>query len=113
MTTMRWILGGILVFFAGGLVVLSMVAGGFRKSFGASAINPLIVALPLIAFAVLFAGVLFPASRSILHAGAVAAVGLIGLCVWQIIADSAVVLFFGIAYLILWLIYYWIAAWKP
>ena len=112
MTALRWILGGVILFLGGGFLILCIVAGGFRKSFGGSDLNPLIVVLPLPGMAILLAGVLFPQSKLLLHTGAVAAVTLIGFCIWQIITDFAFVLFCGIAYLITWLVFYWLAAWK-
>jgi hypothetical protein len=36
MLTLRWILGSIIVLAGGGFVALAIVAGGFRRSFGAS-----------------------------------------------------------------------------
>lgn len=91
--------------------MLSVVASGFRKSFGASDTNPIITILPLVAAAVLLAGLIMPSNKALLHAGAVAAVGLIGVCIWQMIAESATVTWFGIAYLIAWLVFYYRAAW--
>jgi hypothetical protein len=112
MSTLRWILGGLALFFGGGFLVLCIVASGFRKSFGASELNPLLVVLPLAALAILLAGLLFPSSKPLLHTGALAAVGLIGFCVWQMIVDFATVLIFGIAYLVAWLAFYWMAAFR-
>jgi len=109
---LRWILGGLIVLLGGGFIVLNLVAGGFRKSFGASEVNPLITLLPLVAMALLLAGLIFPASKPLLHAGAVAAVALIVFCVWQFIAESATVVWFAIAYLLVWLAFYWCAAWR-
>ncbi|MEP6781000.1 MAG: hypothetical protein ABJC26_13980, partial [Gemmatimonadaceae bacterium] len=73
MTALRWTLGVILAVLAGGFVVLSAVAGGFRKSFGASDTNPIITILPLVAAAVLLVGLIMPSNKALLHAGAVAA----------------------------------------
>lgn len=84
-----------------------MVANGFRKSFGSSAINPALVALPFLAAAVLLAALIAPSNRLLLNVAAVSAVGLIGLCIWQLIADSATVMWWAIAYLLLWLYFYW------
>ncbi|MEP6764895.1 MAG: hypothetical protein ABJB66_11315 [Gemmatimonadaceae bacterium] len=112
MTALRWTLGIIITVLAGGFVMLSVVAGGFRKSFGASDTNPLVTMLPLLAAAVLLAGLIVPSHKPLLHAGAVAAVGLISFCVWQMIAESATVTWLGIAYLIAWLVFYYRAAWQ-
>ncbi len=112
MNALRWFLISVAAFAGGSFLLLAMIGGGFRRSFGASDTNPLIVVLPLMGIALLLAGLLFPHVRGLLHAGAVAAVILIGLSVWQIIADDAAVLWFAIAYAGAWLLFYWNAAWK-
>lgn len=112
MNTLRWILGAVLVLVGGGFVVLSVIGGGFRKSFGASPVGPLVTLLPLLGMALLLAGLVWPSARLLLHAGAGAAVVLTGLCVWQIVAESATILIAAILYLALWLVFYWQAAWR-
>lgn len=109
MTTLRWILGLGTTAMLAGFVVLAMVAGNFRRSFGASPTNPLLTLLPTLAFAVLFAGLLFPGQRLLLHAGALAAAILLSICVVNMSGISLV----GISYFGLWLVYYWLAAWMP
>jgi hypothetical protein len=111
-TTLRWILGLIIALLGGGYVILLVVSNGLRKSFGASETNPLLVVLPLVAVAVLAAALVWPANRTLLHIAAIAAVGLIGFCVWQMISESVTVLWFGIIYLVAWLVFYWQAAWQ-
>lgn len=111
MAVLRWTLVVILLVIAGGFGFLVAVAAGFRRSFGASPHSPLLVALPFVAMAVLLAGLIYPASRPLLHAGAVAAAGLIAFCVWQSIRESAVITWFGVAYLVAWLAFYAMAAW--
>jgi hypothetical protein len=108
MLALRWILGGVVVFVGAGFLILCVVASGFRKSFGASELAPLLIGLPLIAMAILLAGVLFPHVRPILHAAAISAVGLIGFCIWLVFTDFSIVQLFGIAYLVAWLVFYWI-----
>jgi hypothetical protein len=108
MLALRWLLGAVIVVLGGGFLLLCVVASGFRKSFGASELGPLIVILPIVALAILFSGVLFPHARALLHVGAISAVGLIGFCIWQILTESAIILLFGIAYLITWLAFYWL-----
>lgn len=108
MITLRWILGlstgGVLF----GTIVLTMVASGFRKSFGASPTNPLIVALPYLALAILFAGILLPGQRWLLHLGGLTAATVLITCVVRM-SDISLV---GILYSVLWLLYYWLAAWR-
>jgi hypothetical protein len=112
MNTLRWTLGVIAVLFSGGFVILVLMANGFRKSFGASESGPLFIALPVIGMLLLLGGIMFPFSKPLLHIAAVAAVGLVGFCLWQIFSESAVPLWFAIAYLIAWFVYYWLAAWR-
>jgi hypothetical protein len=112
MITLRWILGAVIVLLIGGFLFLFMVASGLRKSFGASENHPLLAILPVVAAGLLLAGLLLPASKPLLHAAAVAAVGLIGFCVWMLIRESATVLWFGLFYLCVWLVYYGLAAWS-
>lgn len=107
LTVLRWTLGLLLGALGAGFLVLITVANGFRKSFGSTAINPVLVALPFVAAAVLLAALIAPTNRLLLNVAAVTAVGLIGLCIWQLIADSATVMFWAIAYLLLWLYFYW------
>jgi hypothetical protein len=83
-----------------------MVAGGFRKSFGASPPSPLIVIGPLAALTVLLATLIAPTHRTLLHIGAAAALMLVGFSIWQIISESATVLWFGLIFLGLWFVFY-------
>ena len=107
MIALRWILGLVLAGLGGGFIVLSIVASGFRKSFGASPVNPLTTILPVVAMIVLLAGLVWPANRTLMHTGAVAALALIALCVYLMISESAVVVWFGVFYLVGWLWFYW------
>jgi hypothetical protein len=112
MIALRWILGAVIVLLIGGFLFLFMVASGFRKSFGGSENNPLLAILPVAAAVLLLAGLLLPANKPLLHAAAVAAVGLIGFCVWMLIREAATVLWFGIFYLCVWLVYYGLTVWS-
>lgn len=107
MIALRWALGLILAGLGGGFIVLSIVASGFRKSFGASPVNSLVTVLPVVAMIVLLAGLAWPANRTLMHAGAIAAVSLIGFCVYLMISESAVVVWLGVFYLAAWLWFYW------
>ena len=112
MNTLRWILGIATVLLLGGGLFLFMVANGFRKSFGASENHPLLVILPVAAAGLLFAGLLLPANKPLLHGAAVVAVGLVGICIWSLIREAATVCWFAIFYLCAWLVYYGLAAWS-
>lgn len=112
MNALRWILGSITVLFGGGFVFLMIVGSAFRKSFGASETSPLMVVLPLLGFLVLFGAILFPGSKLLLHAAAIAALGLVGFCLWIIFKESDPTMWLAIVYLIVWFAYYWLAAWR-
>jgi len=112
MNTLRWILGAIIVLLGGGFIILSMVAGSFRKSFGASELNPLVTILPLAGMALLLTSLIFTANKPLLHLAAIAAVGLVGFCVWQMVKEAATVMWFPLLYLAGWFLYYWLAAWR-
>ena len=107
MLAFRWLLGLIILGLGGSFVVLGIVATGFRKSFGASPINPLTTAVPMAAMLVLLAGLIWPANRALLHTGAVSAAGLLAFCVYMMITESAVSMWFGVFYLMGWLYFYW------
>lgn len=111
MAVLRWTLVVVLLAVAGGFALL--VAAGFRRSFGASRHNPVLVAFPFAAMAVLPAGLIYPASRPLLHAGAVPAVGPIAFCAWESIREAAVITWFGVAFFAGWLAFYGMAAWMP
>jgi len=107
---LRWALGLILAGIGGGFFVLTMVASGFRKSFGASEINPLLQILPIAAMLVLLAGLIAPSNRILLHIGAVCAVAIMGYCVWVMLYESAQVVWVGLIYMAGWLYFYWRSA---
>ena len=107
MLALRFILGISIAFLIGGWVVLSIVSNGFRTSFGASRNNPLLTLVPVAAGLLLLLGLVFPVSRPLLHAGAVAALVIAALCVWFMITEAAVVVWWGIAWVAAWLWFYW------
>ena len=112
MNALRWILGSIAVALGGGFVFLVIISNAFRKSFGASTKGPLVLVLTLAALGLLLAALLFPACKPLLHLAAVAAVGLVGFCIWQMVAESALVLWLALIYLAAWFAFYWLAAWR-
>jgi hypothetical protein len=111
MTALRWILGSILVLAGGGFIFLSVVGDGFRKSFGASPVNPLITLAPFLAMLLMLLALIFPANKMLLHAAAVAAVTLAGFCTWQMVIKSGPDLAIALLYLAGWLVFYWQSAW--
>ncbi|MBC8086705.1 MAG: hypothetical protein H7Z40_05530 [Phycisphaerae bacterium] len=107
MLAYRWLLGIVLAGLGGSFIVLSIVASGFRKSFGASPMNPLVSVLPVVAMLVLLGGLIAPGNRPLRHGGAIAAVGLIGFCGWLMITEPAPSIIFGFLHLAAWLYFYW------
>ena len=107
MLALRWVLGLLLGGIGGGFLLLMVVGSGFRKSFGASEISPMLQLLPIAAMVVLFAGLIAPSNRLLLHIGAASAVAVMGYCVWAIIYESATVLWLVLVYLVMWLYFYW------
>lgn len=112
MNTLRWILGIIGVLFGGGFVILAIVGSGFRKSFGASDTNPLLIAMPMLAIVLLLAAIFFPSSKPLLHVAAVAALGLVGYFLWEIFKQGEAPFWLAIVYLAAWSVFYWHAAWR-
>lgn len=111
MNTLRIVLGTILVLVGVGFTALVVFGRGFRSGFGASDVHPLVVLLPYAGMALLLAGLIFAGHRPLLHVAAIAAVGLVGYCVWQIVSESATILWFGLIFLALWFVFYAHAAW--
>jgi|GEM_PF-5978715 len=111
MTTLRWILGITATALGLGFIALSIVGGGFRKSFGASDTHPFLVLLPPLALGLLVASLVAPAQKPLLHLAALVAVGMAAFCLWQIVTMSATVLWFALLYLGFWFAYYAHAAW--
>ena len=112
MNTLRWVLGTIAVVGGGGFVILVVLGNTFRKSFGASEHGPSFIGIPVLGIALLLAAILFPSYKPLLHVGAVAALGLVGFCLWQIFSEGGAPLWFAVVYLALWWVYYWLAAWR-
>lgn len=110
MNTLRWTLGLTTAFLGGGYLFLFLVSNGFRRSFGASENNPLLAILPLTAMMLLLGSVMFPAQKILLHVTAVAAVALVGFCIWTLIKEAATVMWFALVYLTAWFTFYWLAA---
>ena len=100
---MGLVLGGL----GTGFFILTMVANGFRKSFGSSELNPVWRILPIAAMLVLLAGLIVPANRILLHIGAVCAVAIIGYCIWVMVYESGEVVWLALIYMLLWLYFYW------
>jgi hypothetical protein len=105
MITLRWILGVATVAAAVFFVFLKFQLQGL---FGGRKTGPAEIVLPLLAFALWLAGILFPHQRILLHLGAGAAAIMLIICIAPLNPVTA----WGIPGLLLWLFYYWLAAWR-
>jgi hypothetical protein len=112
MLTLRWLLGLTTAALSGGYLFLFLVSNGFRRSFGASENNPLLAILPLTAAVILLASVVTPGTKILLHVAAIMAIALVGFCIWQLVKESAVVMWFALMWLAAWFCFYWHAGWK-
>lgn len=110
MTPLRWLLGILAAGLGGGFLFLVILSNAFRRSIGATPNGPLLLILPLAAIGVLLAAILHPTFKPLLHTAAVVALALLGFCIWQIITESAMVLWLGILYLAGWFTFYSLAA---
>lgn len=106
MNVLRWFLLVSTVFVTGGYGFFLVVAGGFRRSFGAASPASAWELVPLIAGALLLASLLLPHVRALLHLAAAAAGALLAVCLWFIVRESAVVLVGAVVHLGLWLVFY-------
>ncbi|MBL9174586.1 MAG: hypothetical protein JNL10_13700 [Verrucomicrobiales bacterium] len=109
MNALRWLLGLITACAGLGWLLLSFVGGRFRASLGASETPLLVVGVPVVVAGILLAGLVFPGQRGLLHAGAVVSVLILGVC----LLNPAGLGGLGIVYFGLWLVFYFLAAWRP
>jgi hypothetical protein len=105
---LRWVLGittGVLLV---GWILLEVVAGGFRRSFGASPTAPLVTIGPASVMVLILTSVIWPHHRGLLHLTA-AVVALCVLASFWIMRESPGTGFMAILYMGTWLVYYWLA----
>jgi hypothetical protein len=106
MNALRWVLIVVTVLFGAGWIALVSIGSGFRQSFGASAIGPLVTLSPLPVAVLILVSLRGGASRTLLHSTAAVVVIAIGLLLWSVggkVDPSLVVVFL---FLGLWLVYY-------
>lgn len=111
MNLLRWILGPITVLAAAGFVGLVLLANAARAVLNQPAHGPSFILLPVAGITLLLAAIIFPNRQPLLHAAAVAAVGLAFFFGWQTIDEGAGV-WRAFAYLAAWFFYYYLAAWR-
>jgi hypothetical protein len=102
---LRWILGLIGGFFIVGWLLLIAMANSFRGSFGASE-NPVWKIIGPVAVAILLtAAVIWPDRRLLLHAAAIAALGLL-VGSLLLVRTTFFVASLGSIYAVLWFLFY-------
>ena len=108
--TLRWILGLVLTIASAGFVALMVIAGGFRRSFGASDKGTPFVILALVCAAVILASLVWPERRVLMH---VAAVVMAAFCVGLVFLarDTASTALLGAIYAAAWFTYYYRVVW--
>lgn len=111
MNTLRWILGTLGFVLGGGILLLSVQASALCKMFGTSGNGPLFLGALTVGWGLLLAAIFLPSSKPLLHLAAVAAVGLVGLCLREIFKNGDAPLWFAVAYFVAWFVFYWLAAW--
>lgn len=102
---MRWILGGIAATVGVGWTLLAVLGDSFRRSFGASGVGPLVMALPPAGALLLLLPLLLPGQRGLLHLGAVTAALVAVWGAWTL-RESVVVGLAALCYAAAWLLHY-------
>lgn len=87
-------------------------SGQFRRFFGIAGFSEAGSGATLCAVLLLLAGVLFPANGLLLHAGAVVAAVWIIVCIWRRVLRAISGNWIAVLYLLAWLVFYWLTAWK-
>lgn len=107
MLALRWILGIALLVLGGFFVVSAIVSNGLRRLLHQPELHVLQVALPLLAMAVVLAALVLPQQRTLLHAAALAALGLVGFCIWLMVTELAIDVLWALLCLAGWFWFYW------
>jgi hypothetical protein len=110
MSGLRWTLGLITAIAAAGFLVLAIIGGGFRRSFGASDNSGLWVTIIVTSSALVLASLLWPDKRVLMHIVAALMVGLCILCAF-IARESAGTAAMGALYAVAWLTFYYRTVW--
>jgi hypothetical protein len=98
---------GVLVALAlSGHMTLAVIGGGFRRSFGASATSPLVIAVPIIGGMLIIASLIWPDRRPLLHLTAVLVAALVVGCV-LIARETQFVAGLGMLVAAAWLWFYY------
>ena len=106
MLGLRWTLGIVTSLALAGFLALMTIAGGFRRSFGASEKSPLLVILPLLAGVMLVLSLLMPERRVLLHVAAGIVAVLVAGCVMLASKEPRTAVL-GLAYAAAWLWFYY------
>ena len=105
MLGLRWLLGIVAAAIVCGWLALGSLAGGFRRSFGASESPIWLTGLPVLAGALVIASLLWPDRSPLMHAVAVV---MLGLVVGSVILarETLFVASLGVLYSAAWLYFY-------
>jgi hypothetical protein len=111
LTSLRWTIGIVTTLVTIAWIAFSALAGGFRRSFGASENSPLLSIVVIAAAALIVSSVIWPERRMLLHVTAVAMLALSVGCLY-LTREAPFVATLGLMYAGLWLLYYYRTAWR-
>ena len=111
MIALRWTLGLVTAVVGAGLVAISVIGGGFRRSFGASD-SPLMTIIIVTVVGLILASLVWPNSRILMHiVAALMIAGCVG-CAF-IARESMSTAIIGALYALVWLSFYYGTVWAP
>ena len=107
----RWTFGIVTAVTALGMVVVAVIAGGFRRSFTGSDNSAPVTAVTLIFAGLAVASVVWPDRRTLMH---VVAVLMLALCIGCIVIarQTIFVATVGVLYAVAWLTFYYRSVWQ-
>lgn|SRR5688500_12635061 len=110
MTALRWTLGLVMAIAAAGLLAIAIIAGGFRKSFGAFSNGPPVEPIILVVAGLVLASLVWPDRRVLMHIVAVLMVALCVGCAF-LAREELFTPALGILYAVGWLTFYYRSVW--
>jgi hypothetical protein len=111
MAALRWTLIVVTALTGVGWVLLALWADSFRRSFGASPADALVVVLPIAFLALILAALLLPDVKWLQHVTAAAAAAVAVGCI-LIMGETVFVGSVGLVYIGLWFLHYWQRTWS-
>lgn len=110
MNALRWTIGLVTTLVAAGWILLNVIGGGFRRSFGASDNSAVLVPIGLIAAALIMASIIWPEQRSLMHVVALVMLGLLVASV-ALMRDTVFIGSLALCYVIAWFVFYYRTVW--